>query len=62
MQLALPLGGELPLPPAPFVQTSFGEVLAARVAGTAPRGSPFCSADGESCRATTSAGPQAALG
>ncbi|KAI3426390.1 hypothetical protein D9Q98_008761 [Chlorella vulgaris] len=30
--------------PPPFVQTSFGEVLAARVAGAAPRGSPFISA------------------
>lgn len=39
-----------PAGPAPFVQTTFGEVLAARVAGTAPRGSPFCTAlqaDGE---------------
>lgn len=30
--------------PPPFVQTTFGEVLAARVAGAAPRGSPFCNA------------------
>lgn len=39
-----------PAGPPPFVQTTFGEVLAARVAGTAPRGSPFCTAlqaDGE---------------
>jgi hypothetical protein len=33
-----------PVGPPPFVQTTFGEVLAARVAGTAPRGSPFCNA------------------
>ncbi|PSC70953.1 transcription factor MYB44-like isoform B [Micractinium conductrix] len=44
----LPPLGSLPLAPpggpAPFVQASFGEVLAARAAGTLPRGSPFCSA------------------
>lgn len=33
-----------PVGPPPFVQTTFGEVLAARVAGAAPRGSPFCNA------------------
>lgn len=41
--------------PPPFVQTSFGEVLAARVAGAAPRGSPFISAahvDGEAAAAS----------
>lgn len=33
-----------PAGPPAFLQTSFGEVLAARVAGGAPKGSPFCTA------------------
>ena len=55
-ELPLALGGLPPMPPplalgpAPFLQTSFGEVLSARMAGAVPKGSPFSSAlqlDGE---------------
>lgn len=45
-----PMPAPLVLGPAPFLQTSFGEVLSARMAGAVPKGSPFSSAmqlDGE---------------
>ncbi|KAL4423372.1 hypothetical protein ABPG77_004303 [Micractinium sp. CCAP 211/92] len=39
-----PMPAPLVLGPAPFLQTSFGEVLSARMAGAVPKGSPFSSA------------------